>query len=88
MKFNFKDETKQKIKALLLDLQRQRQTQADFSLEQSDAQLEGCEDTEIVRNVIEILTSVLFEAVQFAGILPNMMVDELANEASELRNIA
>lgn len=30
----------------------------------------------------------LFEAVQFAGILPNMMLEELAVEAKELRNIA
>ena len=42
----------------------------------------------MVKDQIEILTNVLFEAVQFAGILPNMMLEELAVEAKELRNIA
>ena len=38
--------------------------------------------------MIEILTSILFEAIQFAGILPNIMLEDLAVEAKELRNIA
>ena len=64
-KFNFKEETKLKIKALLLDLQRQRATQADFSLDSSvqpGKEMIPCE-IEVVKTVIEILTSVLFEAV-------------------------
>ena len=82
-KFNFKEETKIKIKTLLLDLQRQRNTGSELSLES----IEGKQD-ENVRSIIETLTSVLFEAVQFAGILPNIMLEELTSEVKELRNIA
>jgi len=58
-KFNFRVETKMKIKALLLDLQRQRSQVHDQSVGDSELPYRD----EGVRNVIDILTSVLFEAV-------------------------
>lgn len=48
-----------KIKALLLDLQRQRNQIDESSVENSELPYRN----EGVRNIIDILTSVLFEAV-------------------------
>jgi len=43
---------------------------------------------EVVKQVIEIFTNMLFEALQFVNIIPNMLIEELKQEAEELKNVA
>lgn len=85
--FNVSDTNKNRIKELLVNLQKEKLIEQEFSQESTDeANIER--GRYLVKNVIEIFTNLLFEALQFVNILPNMLVEELKQEADELKNVA
>ena len=85
--FNVSDTNKGKIKELLINLQKEKLCEQEQDQESSDG-ADLSSGRNLVKNIIEIFTNLLFEALQFVNILPNMLVQELRQEADELKNVA
>ena len=77
------------IKELLVDLQQSKAIvgEDNESPEKTETeQLKAVRDS--VKPTIEILTNLLFEALQQVNIIPNMLAQDLKQEAEELKNVA
>jgi len=76
--FVISTENKQRIKELLLNLQKEKLVQEDN---------EGGAEPKSMRGarVIESFTNMLFEALQFVNIIPNVMAEDLRREIDEVR---
>ena len=88
--FNVSEPIKAKVKELLVNLQSSRTIDSD---DEQESNSESCAPEEAalkaqVKTVVEVLTNVIFEVLQQVNVIPNMMVEDLKQEAEELKNVA
>ena len=89
--FVISEENKKRIKELLVNLQREKLLEDERSntLNSSEQSLAGLGDAQSgSQKILETLTNLLFEALQFVQIIPSMMVQEMRGEMDELKKVA
>ena len=88
--FVVSQENKQKIKDLLVNLQKEKlldeENKEDGSSE--EGQQEGREQVNSGMKVVDSFTNMLFEALQFVNIIPNVLVNDMKAEVEELKKVA
>lgn len=84
--FLISSENNKRIKELLVNLQKEKLTD-DVSRSEhfEEEDLEYIENFGRAQKVVEIFTNILFEALQFVNIIPNVAVHDLMNEIDEMR---
>lgn len=80
--FIISDENKKRIKELLVNLQKEKLVE-DESRADGDSQIE-----EKGGKILETFTNLLFEALQFVNIIPNVLVQDMKSEMEELRRVS
>ena len=76
--FVISNENKKRIKELLVNLQKEKLLEDDNN--------ESTEQRGM--RVIETFTNLLFEALQFVNIIPNVLVSDMKSEIEELRKVS
>ena len=79
--FVISEENKKKIKELLVNLQREKLLEEESNSEDQHQELQGA-------RAIEVFTNLLFEALQFVNIIPNVLVSDLKQEMEELKKVS
>jgi hypothetical protein len=80
--FIITEDNKKKIKLLLVNLQKEK------LLEDESNTSTGSSGSEDLGKLIETFTNMLFEALQFVNIIPNVLIGDMQNEMEELRKVA
>jgi hypothetical protein len=81
--FVISDENKKRIKELLVNLQKEKLLEEDGS-HRGEVYVKENKGA----MVIETFTNLLFEALQFVNIIPNVLVSDMKGEIDELRKVA
>ena len=80
--FVISDENKKRIKELLVNLQKEKLLEEDNKGDSATMDdIQGAK-------VIETFTNLLFEALQFVNIIPNVLVSDMRTEMEELKKVA
>jgi hypothetical protein len=85
--FIISSENRQKIKDLLKKLQKEKQLEdksQSIDLDTLDQSLGSYYES---RKVMEILTNILYETLQFVNIIPNQSINDLNVEIEELKSV-
>ena len=80
--FVISDENKKRIKELLVNLQKEKLLEED-----NKGDSVAMDDVQGAK-VIETFTNLLFEALQFVNIIPNVLVSDMRTEMEELKKVA
>lgn len=84
--FSLSNENKEKLKELLVRLQQEKVLQEEASIGPTDASTSfGSAIDQLL--AIQVLTSILFEALQLMNIIPNQTMTEMETEVDELRQV-
>jgi hypothetical protein len=80
--FIISNENKKRIKELLVNLQKEKllEDESRSDLDQSESSDGG--------RILETFTNLLFEALQFVNIIPNVMVQDMKSEMEELKKVS
>jgi hypothetical protein len=84
--FIISDENKKRIKELLVNLQKEKLLE-DENRNSTDS-VNNSTSLNGGSKILETFTNLLFEALQFVNIIPNVLVQDMKSEMEELKKVA